>query len=449
VISITGYRTGMAHAPVEPSRGRAIRASFVGALSERDFRLLYTGRVISVTGDKLAPVALAFAILALTGSAADLGYVLSARVIAMVALLLAGGVWSDRLPRRFVLIGTDLLRFTTQGLTAALLIWGWAAIWQLAVLQALAGAGQAFFRPASTGLIPDLVSRAHLQQANALLGVSEQATTIVGPAIGGILVAAAGAGWAIALDAATYAVSAICLARLWIDESWRTGRRGSFLTDLGSGWRDFRSRSWLVAMVGEYSLYHLAVFAPFYVLGPAIALRHLGGPAAWATILSVYGVGAIIGGGIGLRYRPPRPLVAVAALMGLSAPPLVALALTSSVALISTAALLAGASSSFAAAVWETTLQERVPREALSRVSSYDWLGSMAFLPLGYALAGPAASWLGTTPVLVVGAAAQTMAVLLLLSTRPIHRIGRATDDADVSAAPGRPAPGRAPSHAS
>src|SRR5437763_4813779 len=179
---------------------RVITAGFVGALGERDFRLLYVGRVISITGDKLAPVALAFAILGLTGSAADLGYVLSARVVAMVVLLLAGGVWSDRLPRRAVLIGTDLLRFATQSLTAVLLIGGWAAIWQLVVLQALAGAGQAFFRPASTGLIPDLVRGRHLQQANALLGVSEQATTIIGPAVAGVIVATLGAGVAVGLD---------------------------------------------------------------------------------------------------------------------------------------------------------------------------------------------------------------------------------------------------------
>jgi hypothetical protein len=406
-----------------PHGVRALLVGFVGALGERDFRLLYIGRVISITGDKVAPVALAFAVLGLTGSAADLGYVLSARVIAMVALLLAGGVWADRLPRRAVLIGTDLLRFATQGLTAALLLGGWATLWQLIVLQVLAGAGQAFFRPASTGLIPDIVSRPRLQQANALLGVSEQASTIIGPAIAGLLVATVGAGWAVGLDATTYAASAMFLFCLRLDESHRERRSKSFLADLSAGWNEFRSRRWLVALVAEYSLYHLAVFAPFYVLGPTIAARDLGGAPAWAAILTVYGIGAIGGGSAALRLAPRRPLMTVALLFLLNALPLLALALTDRVALIAIAAVFSGSTSGYAAAVWETTLQERVPAEALSRVSSYDWLGSMAFLPLGYAIVGPLAAWIGLETVLIIGAAAQSVSVPLLLSVASIREI--------------------------
>jgi predicted MFS family arabinose efflux permease len=397
----------------------------LGALGERDFRLLYIGRVVSITGDKVAPVALAFAVLGLTDSAVDLGYVLSARVVAMVVFLLVGGVWADRLPRRATLIGTDLLRFATQGLTAILLLAGWAEVWQLIVLQAIAGAGQAFFRPASTGLIPDTVSRARLQQANALLGMSEHATTIFGPAIAAAIVATVGPGWAIGLDALTYAVSALFLVRLRVDESRRRRPRGTFVADLGEGWAEFRSRRWLVALVGEYALYHLAVFAPFYVLGPTLAARDLGGAAAWGVIMTAFGAGAIAGGVAGLRLQPTRPLLVVAALFALHALPLVALALTDIVALIGATTFLAGVTSAFAAAIWETTLQERVPAEALSRVSSYDWLGSMAFLPLGYALVGPLAEWLGVEAVLIVGAALQLASVPVLLAMRSIRETPR------------------------
>ena len=394
----------------------------MGALRERNFRLLYIGRVISITGDKLAPVALAFAVLGLTGSPSDLGSILAARVVAMVVFLLAGGVWSDRLPRRAVLIGTDLVRCASQGLTAVLLLAGWATVWHLVVLQAVAGAGQAFFRPASTGLVPDTVTRPHLQQANALLGISEHATTIIGPAIAGVIVATIGAGWAIGVDAATYVASAAFLLRVHVDESGRRRLEGSFLADLAAGWSAFRSRTWLVAMVAEYSLYHLAVFAPFYVLGPTIAQRDLGGAPAWATVLTVYGAGAIAGGGAGLRLRPARPLLVVAALFLLDAAPLLALALTESVAAIAAAAFFGGAASGYGATVWETTLQERIPPESLSRVSSYDWLGSMAFLPLGYALAGPVAAWSGVEAVLVAGAALQILSVPVLLSSPAIRR---------------------------
>ena len=405
------------------AQARAIADRYVGVLGESPFRLLYLGRLVSTTGDKIAPVALAFAVLALTGSPADLGFVLSARVIAMVAFLLAGGVWSDRLPRRFVLIATDLLRFLTQGATALLLLAGSAAIWQLVVLQVLAGGGQAFFRPASTGLIPTVVSKPRLQQANALLGVSEQATNVLGPVIAGAFVATAGPGWAIALDALSYLVSALFLVALRIDESLRRIGGRSFIAELGEGWRAFRSRTWLVALVGEYALYHFAVFAPFYVLGPTVAARELGGAPAWGTILALYGLGAIAGGIGGLRLRPRRPLFVVSCLFLVNALPLVALALLDSVVPIAVAASLAGAATGYGAAVWETTLQERVPPEVLSRVSSYDWLGSMAFLPLGYAAVGPAAEWLGVGSVLLIGATLQAVSVPALLAVPSVRAV--------------------------
>jgi MFS family permease len=394
--------------------------SYAGALSEHDFRLLYIGRVVSITGDKIAPIALAFAILDLTGSPADLGYILAARVVAMVSLLLVGGVWADRLPRRTVLVGTDLLRFASQGTTAVLLLGGWAAVWQLILLQAAAGAGQAFFRPASTGLIPHLVSAGRLQQANALLAISEQGTTIAGPVIAGAIVVAIGSAWAIGLDALTYATSALFLLRLRLVETRSEGAT-SFLADLAEGFAEFRSRAWLVAFVGEYALYHLVFFAPLYVLGPTVASRELGGAPAWAAILASYGVGAIAGGIAGLRLRPRRPLRVVALLFALDAPVLLALASGESVPLIAAAALLSGAASGFAAPVWETTLQQRVPAESLSRVSSFDWLGSMAFLPLGYAIVGPAAAWLGTEAVLVAGAALLLASVPLLFAVRAVR----------------------------
>jgi MFS family permease len=409
--------TLIGHIAQPPLRGR------LGALAERDFRLLYIGRVVSITGDKIAPVALAFAVLDLTGSAADLGYVLSARVVAMVVFLLVGGVWADRLPRRATLIGTDLLRFTTQGLTAVLLLAGSAQVWHLIALQAIAGAGQAFFRPASTGLIPDTVSRARLQQANALLGLSEQGTTILGPAIAAMIVATIGAGWAIGLDALTYAVSALFLLRLGVDESLRRRPQGTFLADLGDGWSEFRSRHWLVALVGAYALYHLAIFAPFYVLGPTLAARDLGGAAAWGVIMTAFGAGAIAGGVAGLRLQPIRPALVVTLLFALDAIPLVVLALTDTVGLIAAATFLAGGASAFAATVWETALQQSVPAEALSRVSSYDWLGSMAFLPLGYALVGPLAARLGIEAVLIGGAVLQLVSVPVLVAMRSIREL--------------------------
>jgi MFS family permease len=399
------------------------RERYLGALHERDFRLLFLGRTISSVGDKIFPVAIAFAVLDLTGSPSDLGLVLGARVFAMIALLLAGGIWSDRLPRRNILIGTDLLRFCSQGLTAALLLLGSATIWELVVLQVAAGAGQGFFRPASTGLVPETVSRPRLQQANALLGMAENGATLLGPAIAGVLVAAVGPGSAVALDAVSFLASAAFLVFLPLDRGARRPSQDSILGDLAAGWNEFRSRSWLVALVGGYSVFHFAVFASFFVLGPLVAKESLGGAAAWATIMVAFGAGAIAGGIAALRLHTTRPLLWVDLLFLPQAAPLAALALRAPVPVVAAAAAVAGLGGGLASALWAATLQRRIPVRMLSRVSSYDWLGSMAFLPLGYAVVGPLSDLIGVAGVLWLAVGVQAAAMLLALLPRAVREV--------------------------
>jgi MFS family permease len=396
----------------------------VAALGERRFRLLFAGRAVSDLGDKLVPVALAFAVLELDHSASALGLVFAARMIPMVVLVLVGGVWADRLPRNVVMLTADGVRAVTQALAAALLLTGRAEVWHLMVLMAVYGAAQAFFDPASTGLVPQTVSRERLQQANGLLQLSRSTANVVGPALGGVLVATVGAGWAFAVDSATFVVSAVFLALLRIERETRTAR-ARFVADLVEGWREFASRTWVWASVAHFAFFHLLVLAPFWVLTPIVAKEELGGAGAYATILSAMGIGSILGGLLALRVEPRRPLAVAFAIIMLEVPLYLALAAAAPVALIAAFALVGSVAMNFASTLWLTVLQTNVPERALSRVSSYDWLGSLVFLPAGYMLAGPAAEAFGIAETLVFAACWSIASTLVLLSLDSVRGVRR------------------------
>lgn len=236
-----------------------------GVLGERNFRLFLTGYGVSLVGSAMVPVALTFAVLEKGHGPAGIGYVLAAETVPLVVLLLAGGVIADRLSRRAVMIGSDLARCASELFLAALLLTGSPPLWVFMVLAGVLGVGQAFFNPALTGLMPVLVSPRHLQQANALSGVATSVSQLAGPALAGLVVVAAGAGWAIAIDGATYAVSVLCLARLRVP-AHTPPQRESFLAQLRTGWTEFRSRTWLWVIVVQFGLFHLFAYAPFLVL---------------------------------------------------------------------------------------------------------------------------------------------------------------------------------------
>jgi predicted MFS family arabinose efflux permease len=394
------------------------------ALGEHRFRLLFAGRAVSDFGDKLVPVALAFAVLELEHSASALGLVFAARMIPMVVLVLVGGVWADRLPRHLVMLVADGVRAATQALAAALLLTGRAEVWHLMVLMAVYGAAQAFFDPASMGLVPQTVRRARLQQANGLLQLSRSTANVIGPAIGGVLVATVGAGWAFAVDSATFVVSAAFLAVLRIERETREART-RFVADLVEGWREFTSRTWVWVSVTHFAFFHLLVLAPFWVLAPIVAEEQLGGASAYATILSAMGIGAILGGLVALRVEPKRPLAAAFALILFEVPVYLALAAAAPVAAIAALAFVSAIAFNFANTLWSTVLQANIPPHALSRVSSYDWLGSLVFLPAGYLLAGPAAEAFGVAETLVFAAAWSVASTLVVLSLEPIRGVRR------------------------
>ena len=388
---------------------------WLGPLSSRDFRLFLVGRLTSFVGTGMLPVALAFAVLARHGSTSDVGYVLGAETLPLVVFLLVGGAAADRLNRRVVMLSADVLRALAQGVLATWILLGHPPIWGFLATQALVGTGNAFFTPAMTGLIPQVAPASSLQQANVLNSMAEWSGRLFGPALAGVIVATAGPGWAVGVDALTYFVSALCLAALRVGWSG-TAATEPFLAQMRTGWRAFRSRQWLWSIVTQFSSYGFFVFAPFYVLGAVVAQRSLGGAAGWGTVLAVQGLGSVVASVVMLRVRPRRPLlVAEVGLFGFALP-LVALAAGAPFAVVVATSFVSGASIGVFGPLWDTTMQSQLPPEVLSRASAYDWFGSMVFLPLGFALAGTLARILGIDGTLYLGAGWLVLSTAVVVS---------------------------------
>jgi len=382
---------------------------WMGALSERNFRLFFIGQTASQIGSGMAPVAITFAVLQ-HGTASDVGLVAASGLVPVVVLLLVGGVVSDRFSRRVVMFTADVLRTAAEIGLGAWILLEHPPLWAFMALSACVGAGGAFFGPAMTGLMPEVVSAPQLQQANALNGLSQSAASIVGPVLAGVIVAVSSPGWAVFIDGLSYAVSVVTLVMIRI--AWIPKASGdSFIALLHEGWREFWSRTWLWVIVLEFSAVNAVIFAPMIVLGPVVAKASLGGAGPWGVVLALEGAGALLGGAIMLRWHPVRPLL-VATVVTLSwAWPLLALAVVAPVAVIAAGAFVAGVSLAMFSALWNTTLQREVPLDVLSRVSAYDWFGSLVFLPIGLALIGPIAKACGIRQTLV-GAAVIMIALV-------------------------------------
>lgn len=409
----------------------------LGPLRERNFRNLWIGRTASVVGDSLAFVALAFAVLAVNGSGTDLGLVIMSYSAPSVIFLLVGGVFSDRLPRRAVMLGADVVRGVAQLVLAIAVLSGNASI-PLFMLVALAsGIATAFFQPASIGLVPQVVSSERLQQGNAMLNLSQSVSQLFGPVLSGILVIAIGAGWVFAIDAVSFAISAAALWSLRIDLPPREAH-GSFISDLRGGWREVRKRTWLPPSLVAFAFANLA-FASFLVLGPATMQDRYGGAADWGLILAAFGVGGLIGGAAALRWRPQRPLIAVFLLMAVNAIRLLVLAMLPPLPAILLIVVIAAAATTLGDTIWHTTVQTHVPARSLSRVSSYDWMVSLLFFPVGAAVAGPLADAVGAPTALVLFAALSSIPSLLVLLLSAVRSIQRrdAPEDDEAAAIPG------------
>jgi MFS family permease len=395
-----------------------------GPLGLRPFRLLFLGRTTSFIGNAFANVALAFAVLDLTGSKADLGYVLAARSIPQVVFLLVGGIWADRLPRHLVMVNANVVSGLSQGAIAFLLLAGHAQVWHLMALGAVNGTSSAFFFPAAAGIVPQVVPKPMLQSANAILRLGSNASWIVGAALGGLVVAATSPGVGIAADAATYVLAALFTALIRLPKELRM-EATNFFAELKDGWLEFRSRTWLWVIVLQFGFVNAVELGTQGVLGPAIAKDHLGGATAWGLILTADTLGLIAGGLLLLRLKPRRILLAATLGFLLTIPFLIGLAGPVPLAALIALAALAGIGAEIFGIMWDTTMQQEIPEEKLSRLYSYDALGSWVLIPLGLAVAGPASEVFGTRPTILGAAAISLTATLAVLFVRDVRTISR------------------------
>ena len=403
---------------------------------ETDFRWLFLSQTISTTGDRLVLVALALLVTERTGSTADLGIVIAAQTTALVTFLLLGGVWADRLPRHRIMVSTDLIRAALHGLLALLIFANALELWHLVAIEVCFGAAEAFFRPAYSGLVPQTVPEDLIQDANAANGLTQTLAEFAGPALATVIVLTLGTGAAFTIDAATFLLSAGLLALVHPRPRGERPPRASLAVELRDGWREVRSRAWVWVTIAVFACHLVLGFAPYVVLGPMVAAARYGDPALWGWVAASVGLGTAAGALIALRWRPRLPLltgILATVPFGLV---LLAFALGAPLALVVPCAVVAGIGLALFAVWWETALAQRIPPEALSRVASYDWMGSFALLPPGLVLIGVIAEGVGATTVMAVAGVAASLLVLLALvprETRGLRRLAEPVLHAGVT----------------
>jgi MFS family permease len=391
-------------------------------LQERNFARYLGSVVVSHLGNGMAIVALAFAVLGF-GTPTDLGIVLLAREVPMIVFLLLGGVFADRMPRRTILIGTDVVKGTAQVATAILLFSGAANVWNIALLQVAFGIANAFSRPIGLGLVKETVSDAQLQHANALTQLARSTLSIASPALGALIVTLGSPALAIAIDAVTFFASAAFISTMRLAGTVRVATT-SIVRDLRDGWHEFISRPWVVAIIASFGLFQLTYFPALLVLGPTVAKDHLDGAAGWGTIIAVQAVGSVVGGLVALRIRVARPLVWSELVVVPSGFLLLALAVPLPLAAVAAVGFFVGLGFALGENLYVTAFQRNLPEHALSRISSYDWFGSIALNPIGYALIGPLAAAVGTAQTLALAGIFNVLvcvSVVLVPSVRAIR----------------------------
>lgn len=395
---------------------------------QRRFRLLFSARTVSVLGNVLGPIGIAFGVLGLPGaSPVTLSIVLVAHMVPRLALLLLGGVIGDRLPRYRVLVVAEALACAAFGALAAMVLTGWAPLGMLILVAAIAGTASAVALPSLVGIVAETVERTSLQQANALLKLGTNSASILGLAIGGTVIATIGPGWALAADALTYALSAVLLRLLRLPPATRSSGR-NLRADLRQGWREFAGRQWLWSVVTAAAFINAGSRATFGLLGPIVAGERLGGAPGWAAVLAAYSIGMFLGVLVALRLRPARPLVvAVCGAVALGLPALV-LGFAAPLPIVLAAAFVAGIASDIFSVLWATTFQREVPQESMSRVSAYEWLGALSVGPLGMAAAGPLVVSIGAERTLLTVAAVMAVAPLATLTSRQVRTMRTRTE---------------------
>jgi MFS family permease len=394
----------------------------LGALAERNFRLFFSSTTISAFGDGVSQVALAFAILKIHNSPVAIGVVFAARQGAATIVTLAAGVVADRLPRHLVLVVVAGIQGATQAATGALVLFGHASVPALVGLALLYGAADGFVLPTSQGLIPSVVSASRLQQANALLGLTRSLLGMLGPTLGGLLTALGSPGAALEVDAATFLIAAVLLLRVAVPPRADTVVPERFFAEMRSGWAEFKKQTWISHTFAFFLLGNFFGSA-FGVLGPYLVKQHYGGALSWGFIGGAEGVGAVLGGLVALRFKPRRIVLASCLWSILYGVPTLVLGLLLPLPFVVAAAFVQGFGLALHLTLWFTAFQQQVPDEALSRVSSYDAIGSFTLIPLGTAAAGIMAGIIGARTTLIAAGAITITLNVAILFVRSIYRV--------------------------
>ncbi|MFD3416588.1 MFS transporter [Streptomyces decoyicus] len=417
------------------------------AWAGRNYLLLTGATVIASLGSSGALIAAAFAVLAAGGSATDVGLVAAARTVPLVLFLLIGGAVADRLPRHRVMVAANALSCVSQGLFALLVLAGEPRLWQMALLAALGGTGQAFFAPASEGMVLASVSGEQAGRAFAVFRMGMNGANIGGTALGGALVAVVGPGWVLAIDSAAFALAGALRAFLDVSGVPVRAPGGGVLRDLRDGWREVASRPWLWAVVVQFSIVNAVVAAAEAVYGPLVAEQHLGGPGPWGLALAAFGAGTVVGALMMTRVRPHRLLLTGALCVFPLALPSAALAVPLPAGGLSAVMFGTGIAIEVFAVTWMTALHQEIPEEKFSRVSSYDWLGSLAVVPLATALAGPVQDLIGRTAALWGCSALIALLTAAVLCVPEVRRLTRRTKPEPAAGGALSPAAGAAEPH--
>jgi len=421
---------------------RSLREDF-DVLRRRDFRILLGDRLLAPLAFAFSLVGASFAVLDATGSTADLSYVLAAQLAPSVVFMLFGGVAADRFRPQSVIIAANLLVALGEGVFGVLTLFHAASLPLMLVLEFVTGTGVALFWPASTALLPKIVPSEQLQSANALSRLVMNGAQMGGAAVAGVTVAAVGPGWALSACGVGMLGTVPLLASLRAQANARPQDAPGIWHELKEGWHEFRSLRWVWVTVLEYLVINACWYGGLYVLGPAVAQQHLGGPAAWGWLNAAFSVGLIVGGVAALRYLPKRPMLAVAGLpvsFGLSC--LAIGQLWPMWALLATWAF-AGVCTEFLVVSWNVSLARFVRPDRLARVSAYDGLGSTLAMPIGALAAGPLAARLGAAHAELIAFVVTMVAVLATLSLRDVWTM-RLDDAPDWSTGE----PGTAPTYA-
>jgi MFS family permease len=403
------------------------RVQMLAPLRLRDFRLLWSGMCVSLLGDGVFIVAMAWQIYALSNTPTALAVVGIAMTVPTIAFLLVGGVVSDRFDRRRVMLAADVGRGLAVAAIAVLSLTGALELWHMIALVAVFGAATAFFGPAFDAIVPDVLPAGLLPQANSLdQFVRPIALRLAGPAIGGVLIDGVGVGWAFALNAATFAVSAAAL--LAMAPIARTARAvgGSMGGDILAGFAYIRRHVWLWGTFASAAVAYLLFMGPAEVLLPFVVKNSLHGSASdLGLVFAAGGVGSVACAVvIGQRGIPRRDITFMYAAWTLATVAIAGYGLASAVWQLMLASLAFNALETAGTIVWATAKQRHVPPELLGRVSSLDWLISIGLLPLSFALTGPVSGAIGAQTTLIAGGvigAGVTLAALLLPGMRSVE----------------------------